>query len=116
MNWYEKINKEMERIQRFISANVIAYKRLSQISDPNERNDTFQKREILKKVYEKWISSLLQRLHNKQYRNVIADIEINSQKYNQLSQDIWKCRLIKAHSMLKIIGRKIKKNPFEIKK
>lgn len=116
MNWYEKINKEMERIQRFISANVIAYKRLSQISDPNERNDTFQKREILKKVYEKWISSLLQRLHNKQYRNVIADIEINSQKYNQLSQDIWKCRLIKAQCMLKLIGRKINKYPFEIKK
>ena len=46
-------------------------------------------------------------MHNKQFRKVISDIEINYQKYENLSSDIWECRVLKGQSILKIISRKL---------
>ena len=94
----------MENIQKFIYATSQHFKRVSQISNQ------------LKKEYTVWILSLKQRMHNKQFRKVISDIEINYQKYENLSSDIWECRFLKGQSILKIISRKLNKYPIEIKK
>lgn len=106
----------MENIQKFIYATSQHFKRVSQISNQFEKEALISKRVQLKKEYTVWILSLKQRMHNKQFRKVISDIEINYQKYENLSSDIWECRVLKGQSILKIISRKLNKYPIEIKK
>lgn len=106
----------MENIQRFIFATTQHFKRVSQISNLKEKEALISKRIQLKKEYEVWILSLKQRMHNSQFRKVISDIEINYQRYEILTNDIWECRVLKGQCILKIIERKLNKYPLEIKK
>ena len=73
----------MENIQKFIYATSQHFKRVSQISNQFEKEALISKRVQLKKEYTVWILSLKQRMHNKQFRKVISDIEINYQKYKK---------------------------------
>lgn len=106
----------MENIQKFIYATSQHFKRVSQISNLREKEALISKRVQLKKEYTVWILSLKQRMHNSQFRKVISDIEINYQRYENLSSDIWECRVLKGQCILKIIARKLNKYPNEIKK
>ena len=45
-------------------------------------------------------------MHKCQFRKVISDIELNDQKYETLSSDIWGCRVLKGQCILKIIRRR----------
>ena len=106
----------MENIQRFIFATTQNFKRVSQISNIFEKESLINKKLHLKKEYSVWILSLKERMHKCQFRKVISDIELNYQKYETLSSDIWECRVLKGQCILKIIHRKLHKYPLEIKK
>ena len=106
----------MENIQRFIFATTQNFKRVSQISNTFEKESLMNKKLHLKKEYSVWILSLKERMHKCQFRKVISDIELNYQKYETLSSDIWECRVLKGQCILKIIHRKLHKYPLEIKK
>ena len=106
----------MENIQRFIFATTQHFKRVSQISNLKEKEFLISKKMQLKKEYTVWILSLKDRMHKCQFRKVISDIELNYQKYETLSSDIWECRVLKGQCILKIIHRKLNKYPLEIKK
>ena len=106
----------MENIQRFIFATTQNFKRVSQISNIFEKESLINKKLHLKKEYSVWILSLKEGMHKCQFRKVISDIELNYQKYETLSSDIWECRVLKGQCILKIIHRKLHKYPLEIKK
>ena len=106
----------MENIQRFIFATTQNFKRVSQISNIFEKESLINKKLHLKKEYSIWILSLKEGMHKCQFRKVISDIELNYQKYETLSSDIWECRVLKGQCILKIIHRKLHKYPLEIKK
>ena len=114
----EEIKSYISKIARELSekkSSSSSRHRRNTIAATSEKSiNKLNKEAELKRYYHNWLTDLNKLMHNCQYRHVLQEIESKKNEYKALKNDLWKCRVLEAKAMLKIIKIKFKKYSKEI--
>ena len=100
----------MKEINEYLKIETKEYRRKSTLHLEKFINN----KKLIKKIneeYNQWIDELKTLMTNKLYRQTIKVIEAEKYKYELIKTELWKCRIIKAKAILKIIKIKMRKYP-----
>lgn len=103
----------MERIKEVLSenANIVEIP-----TDPFQLEEYKKRQQKLLESYKDWVLALRIKMEKRQYRKVIGEVVSRIDGYRELTTDVWECQVIEAGCILKLIERKFRKYPNEIKK
>lgn len=103
----------MKEINQYLKTQSKELKRKTTMNLANpEINKIIKKK--LSEDYNQWLFHLNNLMKNSLFRQTLKEIESKRNTFYFIKDELWKCRLIKAKAILKIIKIKMKKHPNEI--